>query len=643
MRKIFMLCAVAVSVVTAADAQIGFPARVVAGDPESSLLVPQKEGCELVYVNTDAAPEKVAASQVAKVTDAPMDPPFTCDFNNATDMDLFTIIDANRDGKTWERNNQGFAAVMYNTYQSANDYIVSPGLNLKAGYIYTFSTAARPYQSQYPEKLELRVGQSPTAEGLSTCVLPATTLTEEKWIDQSADFTAPADGVYYFAVRGVSDADRYALLINDFKVSAGVNGMVPGRPVLEAVRNSDGEPKATINVTVPEITANGQELKSVTSVSIYRDEVLIHTFTDVAVGKTYTYIDNEPSVAMHTYTAQCVNAEGAGMMASSSCFTGVYLAVWPEKVTPTVGENEGQVVLDWTPCLTDQLGNPLRADQVTYTIYRIHEGNVTKHAEGVAQPHFVDQVCGENDYQREVQYTVMSNTSYGQSAGTGSGLFYAGAPYGLPYSESLANGQISSLMFTRGLANYAASWDIAKIGSYDLPYPEQGSDNDGGFLYHRAYNVDEMACVGTAKLHIPADAVTATLKFDTYLNGTESTPNNNKLEVKAIVGGKETSVGTYTQNGIPGWTTCDADVTSFAGKTIQLSWTNTVKTHVITAVDNIRVTCETRQTTSVDDIEANDESDAEYFSLQGVKVCKPTAPGVYICRKGNVATKIMIR
>ena len=50
--------------------------------------------------------------------------------------------------------------------------------------------------------------------------------------------------------------------------------------------------------------------------------------------------------------------------------------------------------------------------------------------------------------------------------------------------------------------------------------------------------------------------------------------------------------------------------------------------------------------TGVGRVLANDSADsepAEYFTLQGVKVDRPSSAGVYIVRRGNKTEKVLIR
>ena len=43
------------------------------------------------------------------------------------------------------------------------------------------------------------------------------------------------------------------------------------------------------------------------------------------------------------------------------------------------------------------------------------------------------------------------------------------------------------------------------------------------------------------------------------------------------------------------------------------------------------------------DINPDGEAPAEYYNLQGIQVIPPLQPGLYIVRRGNKATKVIIR
>ena len=47
-------------------------------------------------------------------------------------------------------------------------------------------------------------------------------------------------------------------------------------------------------------------------------------------------------------------------------------------------------------------------------------------------------------------------------------------------------------------------------------------------------------------------------------------------------------------------------------------------------------------TTSIKEIDSDTDAQAEYYTLQGVRVDNPS-PGIYICRKGSNVKKIIVR
>lgn len=48
--------------------------------------------------------------------------------------------------------------------------------------------------------------------------------------------------------------------------------------------------------------------------------------------------------------------------------------------------------------------------------------------------------------------------------------------------------------------------------------------------------------------------------------------------------------------------------------------------------------------TAVEEIEAAEAADAEYFTLQGLRLNQaPTAPGIYIERRGTKARKVLVK
>lgn len=60
-------------------------------------------------------------------------------------------------------------------------------------------------------------------------------------------------------------------------------------------------------------------------------------------------------------------------------------------------------------------------------------------------------------------------------------------------------------------------------------------------------------------------------------------------------------------------------------------------------IDFEKMTIKAVQPGAVADFEASATAPAEYFTLQGVRVDSPAAPGIYLCRQGSSTTKIIVR
>ncbi len=95
--------------------------------------------------------------------------PYTENFSNADNFNLFTVIDANHDGKYWtwdeERAKSG-----YSVTNDMDDWLITPPMKFDSGYIYTmrFNVSTR----SYVEKFNVWFGTEPTVEGMTKEILP---------------------------------------------------------------------------------------------------------------------------------------------------------------------------------------------------------------------------------------------------------------------------------------------------------------------------------------------------------------------------------------------------------------------------------------------------------------------------------------
>ena len=153
--------------------------------------------------------------------DEPQAPTYPVPYSNALatadDVENFTVIDANNDGKTWlTTSNQ--TRYTYNTAKAADDWLITPGIILQAGKKYSFSIEVRSYNASYPERFEVMMGNANTVEALTTEVIASTDVADGTYKTYSGVVAAPADGTYYFGVHAISDKDMWSMYVRNLAI-----------------------------------------------------------------------------------------------------------------------------------------------------------------------------------------------------------------------------------------------------------------------------------------------------------------------------------------------------------------------------------------------------------------------------------------
>ena len=148
-------------------------------------------------------------------------------FDTTLDIITFTTIDVNNDASA---NNGGWfdgTEYYYYRYHSSNDaddWLVSPAVELKAGNQYTFSMQGREISSSCTERFEVKVGTGTTAAVLSagTVVINATNTPtgNTNWNTFSGTFTPTVDGEYHFGIHCISVADQNILMVKDINITS---------------------------------------------------------------------------------------------------------------------------------------------------------------------------------------------------------------------------------------------------------------------------------------------------------------------------------------------------------------------------------------------------------------------------------------
>ncbi len=148
--------------------------------------------------------------------------PYVNTFDTAAEQKHFTIIDANADGSTWAFYS-GLVRCLYSETNQGDDWLVSPAIKLVAGKKYAFSIAAHAKLDSNPERLEVKIAKSNTAEGLTAGaqVIEPTVITSTSFITLSNnELTVAETGEYYIGIHAISDKNQYYLYVDDFVLDA---------------------------------------------------------------------------------------------------------------------------------------------------------------------------------------------------------------------------------------------------------------------------------------------------------------------------------------------------------------------------------------------------------------------------------------
>ena len=152
--------------------------------------------------------------------------PFTDGFNSESSFQRWTILNVNNDDKTWEYNNllddanggTGIALYLYSWENPANDYMITPPIQIEQGQInvsfdYMTSTISA-------ENFELMYGTSSDPTTM-TVIEQYTDVKVDTWQKAFNTVDIPEDGTYYFALHAFSEKNRYRIQIDNFSIEQG--------------------------------------------------------------------------------------------------------------------------------------------------------------------------------------------------------------------------------------------------------------------------------------------------------------------------------------------------------------------------------------------------------------------------------------
>ena len=437
--------------------------------------------------------------------------PYVADFSEQGTFDLFTIIDANEDGNTWNWNAANNAYYSYHRTNPGDDYLVTLPIHMLKGKNYKVSVAAYAASSNDPEQFEVVLGKQPTAESLTTTILPATTLTSTTIKDYDGeDFQVEEDGNYYVAVHCISLPFKWKLSISKLSVLLGSEPTVPAAVTdFTAAAGEEGALEVNLAFTAPITTKNGDVVDETMKIDVYRDDEVVNTFENVAYGEKLTWQDkNVENAKKYTYQIVTSSADGVGDASEKlSVFVGTDVPGYLKGLTAT--DNGSSINFNWQLVGNVGLnGGYVDPAKVNYEVWSL--AMEQSEDEGSYLVLDEEQAVVTNDDNYQLDY----DTEYGKQAykywgvipanetGAGEGQYVkmlVGASYTLPFTEN----------FKGGALNYF--WDYSDLaGLFTI---NNASDGDGYAVQLTKTMMPGTASIYSGKLKL-SNAMNPTLLFD---------------------------------------------------------------------------------------------------------------------------------
>lgn len=510
--------------------------------------------------------------------------PYTQDFYYSSDFNKMTVIDANSDGNTWTYasydpyNYSPSGRYIGNATNGADEWIVTPALELKAGYTYKFSMKAIG-TAGYTNNIEVFVGNAATAEAMTTSVAPKTEITTRANNFINGEISVTSDGIYYLGIHLTADANQNSIYVDDLKIEAGLMGAAPAAAsaftATPVVENATAVMKLTF--TTPDKTNSGAELTEITNIMVYRGTEKIADLGNATPGTKVTYTDVAPIKGTNSYKVICVNTKGEGSEANANGNLSFAVPATPTNVVLTETE-EGQTIT-WNAVTTGANASIFIPENVTYTITRSDKVVIAK---DIKECTVNDTFTKDSEGQDLIYYTVAAVNEGGTSSATSSNKILVGNPYTGEYAESFAN-----YKYTTSTWQAESGWNI-KTSQYYSPAISADQDGNNGFIGFSSYSSGTTARLISPIINV-SDMQNPRLSFYIYHAATTYT---DKVVPELLINGEYTELheGITVNGAAEGWTKYNFDLTKEqATKDFQLSFKAVAGGGYLVAIDNITI------------------------------------------------------
>ncbi len=370
----------------------------------------------------------------------PLEVPCLENFESDDAFRLFTVIDVNKDGKTWSRDSNYHVALSnYNKQQAADDWLITPAIHLEKENLYSFSYHMRAPLPGFTERVELKYGTGTTVEDMAHTVVAPTEFKIGNSGHFCKDIVVDKEGNYHFGFHVMSDANNNRIVVDSISIVK-IGSLAAPEAVshLNVVAADQGELKSVVTFKTPVKTLGGKDLDEILKIEILRNGQLIHTINHPVPGSEQKYVDTcVDKHGSNVYTVVAYNQE-AGRPASLSAFIGEDVPLEPQAI---LVDKEDHITVKWTSSGKGKNGGFVNADKLKYTIVSIVDGKMGEvMAEDVSGTSYDIPFATEEGDQRLIQYGISAMGVGGASRFVATSGLPIGKSHELPFHESVSTG-----------------------------------------------------------------------------------------------------------------------------------------------------------------------------------------------------------
>lgn len=216
-----------------------------------------------VQSKTMVGPGGIGTSNVLVIGNS-LTPPYT-GLNDQADFALWTVIDANSDGKTWTWGSA--ATYSYHSTNAANDWLISPPIQLVSGKSYRIKYSIKS-SVLYPENIEIKIGKGATAAAQTTLLQKHEGILLPAFTEQSVMYTPTENSNFNIGFRAYSDADKFNLSVGNVIIEE----LVPNDLMALTIKGDATIPVGTETKYVVTIKNNGSATQSSYSIKLVKED-----------------------------------------------------------------------------------------------------------------------------------------------------------------------------------------------------------------------------------------------------------------------------------------------------------------------------------------------------------------------------------